>query len=234
MKANSLMKHIQIRHRSVDLYRCTTSTCLRSFQSFRSFKNNFQNKNNHPDYAVPLQGHSQSSNYDSSIFESINNESASSNDVNNDSSLLNESVENLSHELKDQDQEYKLSSTELRQDVTDAALSLVSKLYSSSLMTGSGVQAVVEGFSEFMGGESMSVLRTKVLEILRTNNVPIDDMLRVQSYFEAILIPFEGLESDYLRLQALKQTDMYVEPKPYIIGSVESTDLYIFLFSFFC
>ena len=74
-------------------------------------------------------------------------------------------------------------------------------------MTRSGVQAVVEGFSEFMGGESMSVLRTKVLEILQTNNVPIDDMLRVQSYFDAILNPFEGLESDYLRLQALKQTD---------------------------
>ena len=92
-------------------------TCLRSFQSFRSFKNHFQIKNNHPDYAVPLQGHSQSSNYDGSISESINNESASSNDVNNDFSLLNESVENLSHELKDQDQEYNPSSAELRQDV---------------------------------------------------------------------------------------------------------------------
>lgn len=202
---DSLLNHYQIVHKSIDIYRCTAPTCLSSFQSFHMFKNHFKNKKNHPSSSVPLTGQ----------FHSTSGSSIHLNNYMTDSP----SSSNEKPSEKSKDQESKLSSTNLRETVTDSALRFISKLYSSPTMNRNGVEEVINGFNLLLEDMQIQAVRSKVLEILQENNVPIQEILQVQSYFEAITNPFQDLETDFLRLEALKESNMYIEPNAYVIGS---------------
>ncbi|XP_051172350.1 uncharacterized protein LOC127288755 [Leptopilina boulardi] len=207
----ALIHHIKYCHPLVETYRCTTSTCLRTYDNLRKFKEHFQNTKNHPICSEHEERHIRSSNSNSINFD-CDDESVS---------IVDKNVPCTSQELKNE--EYNPNLLDLKQDVFDIALSFSSKMYSSTSMTRSSVQEVIENVSKLSNNRVMKFLENKVVNTLKLYKAPTDDILKIQSLFDFVSKPFEGLETDYLRLQALEEMGVYVPPKPFVVGSEYKT-----------
>jgi len=113
---------------------------------------------------------------------------------------------------------------------TESALTLVSKLYSIDTLSRSHVQLVVDSVREQLSGGFLEILEKKVIDALSTVENP-GAISEIQHMFKIQRGMYDGLESEFKRLQVFENCGAFIAPESYVIGpsldmgSLEPKDL---------
>lgn len=95
----------------------------------------------------------------------------------------------------------------------------MANFYASSNLNRAHVDEIVDAFSHLTNGGPVQLLKSKVFKVLEKLNPPTQDYQELNLMFESYENYFDGLLTDYQRLQALKESGKYIAPESYVIGS---------------
>lgn len=112
-----------------------------------------------------------------------------------------------------------LSVYDVKKALGDSALLFVSKLYASNTLNRAHVQEIVDAASELLSSGYINILKNKVFTMLSKFDYSNKELRELSLMFNTYDNIFAGLHSDYERLEALKESEFYIAPTSYVIGS---------------
>ena len=114
---------------------------------------------------------------------------------------------------------YTLSSLDLKKSLAEAELKFIANLYADPLMNKAQIQRIVESGMDHLTSGFVGILKEKVFSLLSNEQRSAEDLVELNAMFEILSKPFDGLDSGYRRLEAIKETPFFIHPVPYILGS---------------
>jgi len=112
-----------------------------------------------------------------------------------------------------------ISVYDVKKALVDSTLIFVSKLYASNTLNRAHVQEIVNAASELLSSGYLNILKNKVFTMLSKFDYSNEELRELSLMFNACDNIFAGLYSDYERLEALKESEFYIAPTSYVIGS---------------
>lgn len=204
-KFNShLIKHLNIfhDHKSIDVFKCSELKCFRIFNTFHSFKNHLkQHKNfqtlkhteSHQSYNSPFIINPQNTpSFDS--FSLVENKVSPTNS-NLESITINNFIETLQ------------SNTVL----------LASKWYNDNIIPRKIIQTLFDDIQLF-NNSFLSDLKTKIFEIIKLNQIDIDQTKDLLMMFDKLSNTFSNVKSEHLRFKTFDDMGILIRPRMIDIG----------------
>jgi len=111
-----------------------------------------------------------------------------------------------------------LSSLDEKKSLAEAELEFIANLYADPLMNKAQIQRIVESRMDHLTSGFVGILKEKVFSVLSNEQRPAEDLVELNAIFEILSKPFDGLDSEYRRLEAIKETPFLIHPVPYILN----------------
>lgn len=80
------------------------------------------------------------------------------------------------------------------------------------------LQTLINDIDLFLNGGFLEILESKVLSALKLYDVEESSVLHISEIFSCMRNPFQGLETDYKRLEYFKANKYYIPPTPFTIS----------------
>lgn len=108
---------------------------------------------------------------------------------------------------------------DIKKALVNSTFMFVSQLYSSYTINRVHVQEIIDVVSELLVSEYLSILKKGVFTSLSKFNCTNEALSELSSISNACENIFDGLHTEYERLQAFKESTCYIAPVTYVIGS---------------
>ncbi|CAH0560966.1 unnamed protein product [Brassicogethes aeneus] len=196
------IQHLKIFHAHNQTYNCGLSSCGRTFSNIYSLKKHFQKH------------HRYQNSYNLFLDKTCSNDNAV--------------IEAVIHQNKSQD-EPSTSVKVFPSTIPSASsanininvfLKFIAKLYCKNSVARSVVQEVIEEASEIFSsiGDQMNMYMS---EIFLKYNVSDEDVKKGNSLIKSISAPFQGLETEYLRLKYFETSQLFFKPTLHTICELQ-------------
>lgn len=110
-----------------------------------------------------------------------------------------------------------MSGADFRQCYSQSVEVLVSKLYKNPSIPRNFVQSLIDDINFFLTGGFIEILESKVVSALKSFHSSESSLNDITEMFKCMKNPFEGLDSDYKRMEYFQSNKFYVPPVPYTI-----------------
>lgn len=163
----ALCYHLQMIHsyNVFSVFKCAQEGCNREYNSIKAFRKHLKDKHPVPMlHAVPLE-----------VFDQEHLEV-------NENVELNFNMRNALQQIDDQDEQIEgmhdivFTAFDFKKAVFESSRALVAKLYASSTFNRVHVQNIIEFILEFLCGNFVTMLKSKVLSMLRDVDQRQDDI----------------------------------------------------------
>lgn len=198
----AVMAHIKVYHviTAHTTLRCPAANCYKPCPSLRAYKQHLLKC--------------------SFLKKNCLQEQLQSFDANKIGQSNNIQIVNVEHVLEpNRSENDSITLYDIKKALVDSSLVFVSKLYASNTLNRAHVQEIVDAASELLSSGYLNILRNKVLKMLSKFDFSNEELRELSLMFNVCENIFAGLHSDYERLKALKESEFYIAPISYIIGS---------------
>ncbi|KAK3911554.1 Arabinolytic transcriptional activator araR [Frankliniella fusca] len=117
---------------------------------------------------------------------------------------------------------HQLSVEEFKLALYKSSLSLSARLYANPALNRTRVQEILDLTSDFAGAGFLDILKTKTLSMLQDYNGLQSDVDDLKLMFESMQSSLEGLDTEHMRMNALRDNKCYIDPKQFYIGEGET------------
>lgn len=128
-----------------------------------------------------------------------------------DSNIDHNIVENVNSVLE-------LSSEDFKASYSKSVEILIAKFYKNPSIPRNFVQTLIGDLKLFLNGGFIDILESKVVSAFNESEVPQSKVDEIKDIFKCIMNPFEGLHSDYKRMEHFKANKYYVAPVTFTIS----------------
>lgn len=206
----SLIIHIKVFH-PIEAYsalKCPVANCIKICPSLRAFKRHLvkcYSQTGHSSHNITLS-------LETTLERNVTIDHPNESDFPN---FLMDFAANEKITLQNCD----ITSYDFKKALVKSSLVFILKLYASNTLNRTHIQEIVNLVSELLTSGYINLLKTKVFNILQNSNHKSEDLQELSLMFDTCENIFDGLQTDYQRLNAFKDSDCYVAPVSYIIGS---------------